>query len=156
MNAPRASFVNVAVMCCHAHDWSAIEAGFRGLPEAQALDLAREITRRLEQHAVASGDWTTWAKALHVLPRPGQREAAQWFVSRLDAWTPPPPPRPVDDRRRRLARLAVRLVKSRMPSVQVIAKLNEANATLPEPLDGDTVYSIALWAASAAGVKNAA
>ena len=156
MNDPRTSFINLAVACCHARDWPAIETGFAGLSEPLALELAAEITRRLEQHAQASGDWQPWAEAQHHLPRPGWREAGQLLGQHLDAWTAPKPARPTDDRRRRLARLAVQLVKARVPSLQVIARLDEANAVLSDPIPGDSVHEIALWAAGAAGGKNAA
>ena len=49
----------------------------------------------------------------------------------------------------------MQLVRDCVPSANIIKRLDIANATLPDPLPGDVVHDVALWAARVAGGHDA-
>lgn len=149
---PRRTFTAAELASCFACDWPAVSAVFASLPPAIAEEMARAVSAKLQEHAAITGDWTLAAEAAWHLRARHWRDAGAELAAHVDAWRAPPG-RPADDRRRRLARLAVRLVKAGSPSLDIIRRLSEANATLEAPLDEQALASVAVWAAKAAGEK---
>lgn len=147
---PMTSFIGAASACCYARDFEALDIVFSKMPEAAAVRLGKMVSDRLFAHAARTGDWQTWAEALHHLPRPGQREAGAAFCAHLDAWSAPRPARPADDAARRLRRLACELVRAHVPGRQLLHRLDEANGTLSDPVSAEAIGRIATWAARTA------
>lgn len=92
--------------------------------------------------------WAAWAEALWTEPSEFRSAAGAELWRRLGAWVVPPAPRR-ETPRRRLARLAVRLLRAGCSGRELLRQLDKAAATLPEPIAAEDVGSVALWAAQA-------
>lgn len=135
----------------------ALQAAFGGIEEAEGVRIAKAIGAGLEAVAQITGDYRAWAMAWHYMPSPGRRAAAAEFGARLDAWSVQRQPKP-DTPRRRLAKFALKLLRAGTTGRELLRRLNEANATLEDPIPAEVVGEIAVWAARTVmeGRRNAA
>ena len=136
---------------------AALADAFAGTDEDGGVRIAEAIGAGLESVARITGDWRGWATGWHYLPSPGRRAAAADLAQRLDAWSAQRRPQP-DTPRKRLARLALALLREGVAGRAALASLDRANATFDEPLTPETIGAVLLWAARAAkeGRPNAA
>jgi hypothetical protein len=139
----------VAVAGAFAADGSEIARSFRGLSDDGADVLGRDLLDGLDAAARQTGDWLGWAFAANRIPWSHIRQAAAELQHRVDAWTVPAGRRRVPSPRRRLAGLALRLLRGGAGGRELLHHLALANATLDPPLPPDAVDSVALWAAAA-------
>lgn len=144
------AFVASALATIYAGNFEDLRDMFATTPDADAVRIGKLVSDRLFAHAARTGDFATWAEALHHLPRPGQREAAAEFCARLDAWRKPAPARPADDGARRLRGLACQLVRAGTPGRELLRRLDDANATLAAPMSAEQIENVAVWAAKVA------
>lgn len=145
------AFIRAAIDVAMHGEFEALRESFCGLSDEEAVPLGHAITEQLEEKARATGDWAIWARALHAIPRTGERAAWKAFGDRLAAWARPQRPKATDPGARQLARLALDLIRAGVPSGDVLHRLDDANATLGEPVSAERVGHIAIWAARAAG-----
>lgn len=124
----------------------ALQAAFEGIPEPEGVNIAKAIGEALEAVSQVTGDYRAWARAWHFMPSPGRRAVAAEFAARLDAWTVQHRPKP-ETPRRRLAKLALTLLRSGTTGRALLHRLDHANATLMEPLSTEAVGEVAVWAA---------
>lgn len=154
---PRGQFVGWLVAACHvaaiedqpgnpSATWQTVGAAFAHFDETTALDLSNAVAERLFASGQRTGSFKAWAAALHHLPRRGQREAAQSFATRVDAWVVRSPAA-ADVGLRRLRRLACDLIRAGTYGRELLRRLNEANATLASPISSAAIGNVALWAA---------
>jgi hypothetical protein len=141
--SPRTQWLRRALACAYAGEFLSLQAGLRGLPSDLRFNLARELEAKLARHARCTGDWTTWAETLHYLPHPGRAEAGRELGDRLMAWAASPKP---NTRWRQLARLAMQRLRGGATARELMAALNDANATLAEPLSGPEIDTVINWA----------
>jgi len=133
---------------------AALAAAFSDTDEDAGVRIAEAIGAGLESAARISGDWHPWATAWHFLPSPGRRAAAAELAQRLDAWcvqrrSPPPTPR------QRLARMALALLREGVAGRAALLKLDQANATLDQPLPAEAVGAVLIWAGRVANEDRA-
>lgn len=148
LNAAERRFVRAAIPMIYAGEGGSLEEGFVGLSAPLCDRLARAISDKLAQHAAVTRDWSWWAEAQWHLRLPALREAAQPFRERLDAIARATRrDRAPDPRRRELARAALRLLRAGASGRELLARLDDLNCALPEPLPPDAIGTVALWAA---------
>ena len=126
----------------------ALQAAFHGIEEAEGVRIAKAIGAGLEAVAEITGDRRAWAMAWHYMPSPGRRAAAADFAARLDAWSVQNQPKP-DTPRRKLAKFALKLLRAGTTGRELLRRLDEANATMTEPVSAEMVGEIAVWASRA-------
>lgn len=126
----------------------ALQAAFEGIPEDEGIRIAKAVGAGLEAAAKVTGDYRAWARAWHYMPSPGRRAAVAEFTARLDAWCVDNRPKP-DTPRRRLAKLALALLRTGTTGRELLRRLDAANATFDEPLPAAAVGEVAVWAAAA-------
>jgi len=156
--------VRISALTVAADLAAGIDAGAEGLEEKGAAlagafadtdeDAGVRIGAGLESAARISGDWRPWAAAWHFLPSPGRRAAAAELAQRLDAWCVQRRPQPHTPRQR-LARLALALLREGVAGRAALARLDEANATLDEPLTAEAVGQVLVWAGRVANEDRA-
>lgn len=128
-------------------DADRLAAAFAGLSGEVADKLGKHLAKGLETAAGITGDWSAYGFAVNRVPWSYIREPARELQQRIDAWTVAPPRR-VDSPRRRLARLAVKLIRAGTPSRDVLRQLDQANATMEAPIAAEVVGDVARWAAT--------
>ena len=129
-------------------DDDALHDAFVGLPQGTADALVTRVSADLASAARVSGDYVPWAFAVNRLPWPHMRLPVAEFAQRIDAWTVQERPRP-DTPRRRVARLAMRLLRAGVGGRELLRQLDAANSSLDTPLAADVVGDVATWAANA-------
>ena len=135
-----------ALDAAFAADADRLAAAFAGLSGEVADKLGKHLTKGLGTAAGITGDWSAYGFAVNRVPWSHIREPARELQQRIDAWTVAAPRR-VDSPRRRLARLAVKLIRAGTPGRDVLRQLDAANATLSEPIAAEAVGAVAVWAA---------
>ncbi len=135
----------------------ALQAAFDGVAEDEGVRIAKAVGDGLEAAAKVTGDYRAWARAWHYMPSPGRRAAVAEFAARLDAWCIQNRPKP-DTPRRRLAKLALTLLRAGTTGRALLRRLDAANATFEEPLPAEAIGEVAVWAAAtvAEGHRHAA
>ena len=135
----------------------ALQAAFHGIEEAEGVRIAKAVGAGLEAVAEITGDYRAWAKAWHYMPSPGRQAAVAEFAARLDAWSVQNQPKP-DTPRRKLAKFAMKLLRAGTTGRELLRRLDEANATMEEPIPAEIVGEIAVWATRTVmeGRRNAA
>lgn len=136
----------------------AVARGHLTMKRADACVLAMAL--QAERDGLVPRDaWLPFARSLAALTRETFRKLDWWgaanaeFSARIEAsrraHLATRRAAPPDTPRRRLSRLAVRLLRSGCSGRELLAELDAANAALPAPLDADAVGSVALWASGA-------
>ncbi|MCC6718240.1 MAG: hypothetical protein IT555_10175 [Acetobacteraceae bacterium] len=128
-------------------DADRLAAAFAGVTGEVADKLGRHLVNGLALVARVTGDWKPYGFAVNRVPWSYQRPAAVDLQQRVDAWTVAKRPQP-DSPRRRLARLAMKLIRAGTPGRDVLRQLDQANATMPAPIAAETVGELARWAAT--------
>ena len=127
---------------------------FVGLPVDQAEALAATVAEQLRATADTDARRLVWAKARQAMPDPVFRAVGAEFVKLIDARRqatsrPPREPR-ANPSRSRLAKSAMRLLRTGCTPAFLTAALQAENARLPKPLPPHEVGPIAAWAGKAA------
>ena len=147
------SRIRDAIVAAIYDDMLALREVFTDLPVDQAEALAAVVSRRLHDAADTDARRLVWAKARQAMPDPVFRAVGAEFVKLIDARrqaTSPPPREPRGNpSRSRLAKTAIRLLRTGCTPAFLTATLQAENARLPKPLPPHEVGPIAAWAGKA-------
>lgn len=135
----------------------AVARGHMSIGRADACVIAMALQAERDGH-VPRDAWLPFARSLAALTRADVRKLDWWgaaaaeFAARIDAsrraGQASRRAAPPDTSRRRLSRLAIRLLRDGCGARELLAELDVANAALPAPLDAEAVGGIAVWASS--------
>jgi hypothetical protein len=137
----------VALAAAFDRDAAQLSRAFRDMSVDGADALGLELLVGLEEAARLSDDWRAWAFACNRIPWSHLRAAAAELGERIDAWAAPANRRRRSTPRRRLAGLALRLLRGGIGGRDLLRQLDAANATFDPPLAADAVGEVAAWAA---------
>lgn len=137
-----AKFVGLTSVIAVERDWEALHSCFDDFPDDVAVALGSAVGSFLAERARETGDWKTWALALHHLPHPGRRAARDELGKRLDAAA-----REVDDRTKKVISISFRLLEYGVSAQSLVDDVRRFNATLPNPLPQRTVDQLLIWTA---------